>query len=51
MGVVSAGLTFAGVDWQIAGGEWMNSTFGQLLSLAAYVALMVYLYKASKKAG
>lgn len=47
MGVVSAGLTFAGVDWMIAGGEWMTSTGGQLLSLALYIALIIYLAKAS----
>lgn len=50
MGVVSAGLTFAGVDWMIAGGEWMTSMGGQLLSLACYIALIVYLIKASMKA-
>ena len=50
MGVVSAGLTFAGVDWMIAGGEWMTSTWGQLLSLAMYIALIIYLVKASMKA-
>ena len=50
MGVVSAGLTFAGVDWVIAGGAWMNSTWGQVLSLVCYGALIVYLIKASLKA-
>ena len=50
MGVVSAGLTFAGVDLFICGGSWMNSTGGQLLSLAAYIALIVFLYHACKKA-
>ena len=50
MGVVSAGLTFAGVDLFICGGEWMSSTGGQLLSLAAYIALIVFLYHACKKA-
>lgn len=50
MGVVSAGLTFAGVDWVIAGGEWMTSMGGQLLSLAMYIGLIVYLVKASMKA-
>ena len=50
MGVVSAGLTFAGVDWVIAGGSWMNSTWGQVLSLVCYGALIVYLIKASLKA-
>ena len=50
MGVVSAGLTFAGVDWVIAGGEWAVSTWGQLVSLAMYIALIVYLVRASMKA-
>ena len=51
MGVVSAGLTFAGVDWVIAGGAWMNSTWGQVLSLVCYCALICYLVKASMKGG
>jgi len=50
MGVVSAGLTFAGVDWLITGGEWMTSTWGQLLSLIMYIALIIYLIKASMSA-
>ena len=50
MGVVSAGLTFAGVDLFICDGSWMSSTGGQLLSLAAYIALIVFLYHACKKA-
>lgn len=50
MGVVSAGLTFAGVDWLINGGEWMTSTWGQILSLICYIVLIVYLTKASIKA-
>ena len=50
MGVVSAGLTFAGVDLFIRDGSWMSSTGGQLLSLAAYIALIVFLYYACKKA-
>lgn len=49
MGVVSAGLTFAGVDWMIDGGEWAVSSWGQVLSLAAYIGLIVYLIKACKK--
>lgn len=50
MGVVSAGLTFAGFNWQIAGGEWMTSTMGQILSLAAYVLIAIFLVKSSLKA-
>jgi len=49
MGVVSAGLTFAGVDLLISGGEWMTSMGGQLLSLVCYIGLIVYLIKATKK--
>lgn len=50
MGVVSAGLTFAGVDWVIAGGEWAVSTWGQVLSLVAYIGIIWYLIKSSMKA-
>lgn len=49
MGVVSAGLTFAGVNWMIQDGEWMISAGGQILSLALYIALIVFLIKSSKK--
>jgi len=34
----------------IAGGEWMNSLGGQLLSLVCYAYLIVYLIQASLKA-
>jgi len=50
MGVVSAGLTFAGVNWTIAGGEWATSTWGQLLSLVMYIVLIIYLTKAAMNA-
>lgn len=50
MGVVSAGLTFAGADLAIAGGEWMTSTGGQLVSVAAYVLIALFLVKSSLKA-
>lgn len=49
MGVVSAGLTFAGCDWTI-GEDWTNGMWGQLLSLVAYIGLIIYLIKASMKA-
>ncbi len=49
MGVVSAGLTFAGVNWTIQGGEWATSTYGQLLSLAVYLLLICYLIRATRK--
>lgn len=50
MGVVSAGLTFAGVDWMIEGGDWSVSAWGQILSLVMYIALIIYLVKASLNA-
>lgn len=50
MGVVSAGLTFAGADLAIAGGEWMTSTGGQLVSVVAYVLIALFLVKSSLKA-
>lgn len=49
MGVVSAGLTFAGFNGQIQGGEWMTSCYGQLLSLACYLMLIAYLIRATRK--
>jgi len=49
MGVVSAALTFAGVDWLIEDGEWMSSMGGQLLSLVCYIGLITYLIKATQK--
>lgn len=49
MGVVSVGLNFAGVDLLIADGEWATGFGGQLLSLVLYIALVVYLAKASMK--
>lgn len=50
MGVVSAGLTFAGIDWMIDGGAWAVSTWGQVLSLVAYIAIIWFLIKTSLKA-
>ncbi len=49
MGVVSAGLTFAGFDWSIAGGEWATGFGGNILSLIAYIAIAFFLIKASLK--
>ena len=48
MGVVSAGIAFAGLHLAIQGGEWMNSTYGQLLSVAAYIMLICYLIRATR---
>ena len=49
MGVVSAGLVFAGADWTIDGGAWAVSTGGQLLSLAMYIVLILFLVNACMK--
>jgi len=49
MGVVSAGLVFAGIDWTIQGGAWATSFGGNLISLVAYGLLICYLIKASMK--
>ena len=49
MGVVSAGLTFAGVNWTIEEGAWMVSTGGQVLSLAMYIVLILFLAKTCLK--
>ncbi|MDE5731358.1 MAG: oligopeptide transporter, OPT family [Alistipes sp.] len=40
MGVVSAILNFAGIDWQIAG--WHGSNAATWLALAMYIALIAY---------
>ncbi|MCQ2094210.1 MAG: oligopeptide transporter, OPT family [Bacteroidaceae bacterium] len=47
MGVVSAALRFAGCDFVCS--EWLASTWAELLSLVAYIVLIVYLVKASKR--
>ena len=49
MGVVSAGLVFAGANWTIDGGAWAVSTGGQLLSLAMYIVLILFLVNACMK--
>lgn len=48
MGVVSAALRFANLDLVIPG--WGDTPWAELLSLVAYLLLIVYLVKASKKA-
>ena len=50
MGVVSAGLTFAGVDWVIGDGSWAASSWGQILSLVAYIVIIAFLAKTALKA-
>ncbi len=47
MGVVSAALRFAGCDFVCT--EWLSSTWAEALSLVAYILLIIYLIKASKK--
>ena len=47
MGVLSAGLTFAGVDLKIPG--WSGEPITVALSLAAYALIIVYLMRASMK--
>lgn len=47
MGVVSAILRFAGVSFDYE--EWWGNSASELLSLAAYILLIVYFIKATKK--
>lgn len=49
MGVVSAGIAFAGAKLAIQDGAWMNSANGQLLAVAAYILLICYLIRATRK--
>ena len=48
MGVVSAGMQFGGLNF--ANAAYLSSPISQVVSLIAYVALIVYLAKASLKA-
>lgn len=48
MGVVSAGMQFGGLNF--ANAAYLNSPLSQIVSLIAYVALIIYLAKASLKA-
>lgn len=48
MGVVSAGMQFGGLNF--ANAAYLNSPLSQIISLIAYVALIIYLAKASIKA-
>ena len=45
MGVVSAGLQFGGLNF--ASEAWTSTNYAQWLSLVMYIALIVYLAKAS----
>lgn len=48
MGVVSAGMQFGGLNF--ANAAYIDSPISQIVSLVAYVALIIYLTKASLKA-
>ncbi|EJW90421.1 oligopeptide transporter, OPT family [gut metagenome] len=48
MGVVSAGMQFGGFNF--ANAEYLSAPISQIVSLAAYTALIIYLTKASLKA-
>lgn len=48
MGVVSAGMQFGGLNF--ANAAYLDSPVSQIVSLVAYVALIIYLTKASLKA-
>ena len=53
MGVVSAGIIFANKTWwnvTLTSDSWMSSPWFEPLSLVVYVALIIYLAKASMKA-
>lgn len=45
MGVVSAAMRFAGVN--LVREEWLANSWSQVLSLVAYIGLILYLVKAS----
>lgn len=47
MGVVSAGIRFAGVEFDNS--AWLANTWSEILSLVMYVALIVFLIKYSMK--
>ena len=48
MGVVSAGMQFGGLNF--ANEAYLNSPFSQIVSLVAYIGLIIYLVKATMKA-
>lgn len=48
MGVVSAGMQFGGLNF--ANTAYINAPISQIISLIAYIALIIYLTKASMKA-
>ena len=48
MGVVSAGMQFGGLNF--ANAEYIASPVSQIVSLVAYIALIIYLTKSSMKA-
>lgn len=48
MGVVSAGMQFGGLNF--ANEAYLNSPLSQIVSLVAYIGLIIYLVKATMKA-
>ena len=48
MGVVSAGMQFGGLNF--VNTAYINAPISQIISLIAYIALIIYLTKASMKA-
>ncbi len=47
MGVVSAALRFGGID--LANQDWINNSWSEVLSLVAYIVLIVYFIKSTLK--
>ena len=47
MGVVSASMRFAGLN--MLNNEWLQNSLSEVLSLAAYICLIVYFIRATKK--
>ena len=47
LGVVSAGLKFAGVDFYHA--EWQSNPWSEVISLVAYIMLIIWLVRSSMK--
>ncbi len=47
MGVVSAGIRFAGADFRLIG--WLENPWSQVVGLVAYALLIIYFVKASMK--
>lgn len=48
MGIISTCLVFFFGSWQLQGGAWSTSMYGQLLSFACYLLLICYLIRATR---